>query len=67
MPTEYPTSVRLPEDIRRGFRRWAKHNKRSITREIVYVLGAWLEQNPAPLPPGEVAKKLRAFREDIEK
>lgn len=48
MPSEYPTSVRLPDDVRRAFRKHAKKNRRTLSRQIVFVLSTWLESNPPP-------------------
>jgi hypothetical protein len=39
----YPTSVRLPEDIRRVLRKEAKANRRTVTEQINYVLQEWVK------------------------
>ena len=53
----YPTSVRLPEDVRRIIRKVAKQNRRSVTEQINFVLQEWVQrEHPAksrgePTPP----------------
>ena len=48
----YPTSVRLPEDVRRIIRKVAKQNRRSVTEQINFVLQEWVQrEHPAPRPP----------------
>ena len=61
----YPTSVRLPEDVRRIIRKVAKQNRRSVTEQINFVLQEWVQrEHPAPVrgkptPPtaGETAEQ----------
>ncbi len=43
----YPTSVRLPEEVRKILRRTAKQNRRTVTEQINYVLQEWIRQDPA--------------------
>jgi hypothetical protein len=43
----YPTSVRLPEDVRRVLRKVAKQNRRSVTEQINFVLQEWVRREAA--------------------
>lgn len=43
----YPTSVRLPEDVRRVLRKVAKQNRRTVTEQINFVLQEWIARDPA--------------------
>lgn len=38
----YPTSIRLPEDVRKILRRTAKQNRRTVTEQINFVLQEWI-------------------------
>jgi hypothetical protein len=56
----YPTSVRLPEDVRRVLRRVAKQNRRTVTEQINFVLQEWIragaglaDKRACPAPAGE--------------
>lgn len=45
----YPTSVRLPEDVRRVLRKVAKQNRRTVTEQINFVLQEWIAREyPKP-------------------
>lgn len=44
----YPTSIRLPEDVRRVLRKEAKRNRRSVTEQINFVLQEWLAEHFPP-------------------
>ena len=41
----YPTSIRLPEDVRRVLRKEAKRNRRTVTEQINFVLQEWIKQD----------------------
>jgi hypothetical protein len=43
----YPTSIRLPEDVRRVLRKVAKQNRRTVTEQINFVLQEWIRADPA--------------------
>lgn len=59
----YPTSVRLPEDVRRVLRKVAKKNRRTVTEQINFVLQEWIAAGAGqakqvhPAPAGEVETK----------
>jgi hypothetical protein len=44
----YPTSVRLPEDVRRVLRKVAKQNRRTVTEQINFVLQEWIKRDLQP-------------------
>lgn len=43
----YPTSIRLPEDVRKILRKTAKQNRRTVTEQINFVLQEWICADPA--------------------
>jgi hypothetical protein len=49
----YPTSIRLPEDVRKVLRKAAKQARRSVTEQINFVLQEWI----AGLPPAPARGK----------
>jgi hypothetical protein len=49
----YPTSVRLPEDVRRVLRKVAKQNRRTVTEQINFVLQEWIARDFPPKSRGE--------------
>lgn len=49
----YPTSVRLPEDVRRVLRKEAKRNRRTVTEQINYVLQEWIRVEFSPPARGK--------------
>jgi hypothetical protein len=46
----YPTSIRLPEDVRKILRRTAKQNRRTVTEQINFVLQEWIAREYPPAP-----------------
>ena len=48
MALEYPTSIRLPTEIRRFLRKAAKLRRRTMTRLIIVILEEWMVKNPLP-------------------
>lgn len=44
----YPTSIRLPEDVRKILRRTAKQNRRTVTEQINFVLQEWIAREHPP-------------------
>jgi predicted DNA-binding protein len=41
MPTEQPTSVRLPKDLKDFLREQAKEARRPLTYQIIYILNEY--------------------------
>jgi hypothetical protein len=53
----YPTTIRLPDDVRRVLRQAAKQNRRTVTQQINYVLQEWIKRDYPPKagkPKGEL-------------
>jgi hypothetical protein len=51
----YPTSIRLPEDVRKILRRTAKQNRRTVTEQINFVLQEWIAREYPAKPRIEEA------------
>jgi hypothetical protein len=43
----YPTTIRLPEDVKRVLRKVAKKERRTVTQQINFVLQEWIKVDPA--------------------
>ena len=55
----YPTTIRLPDDVRRVLRQAAKQNRRTVTQQINYVLQEWIKRDYPPRPPSAGKTKER--------
>lgn len=56
----HPTSIRLPDDVRRQLRKCAKAQDRRLAALIVMILKQWLKrQGKVPSAPAEVEQVAR--------